>query len=123
MWPRYWSSDVCSSDLFGLIFSQFLGLVSQVRGGTDVAWQIAKLPCQGYAVGHGGAGLQARFGGFYLVVFLAAKRDFVGSEMRFGRRRFKAGKPVVQRSEEHTSELQSRGQLVCRLLLEKKKTR
>src|SRR5437660_8270527 len=26
-----------------------------------------------------------------------------------------------QRSEEHTSELQSRGQLVCRLLLEKKK--
>src|SRR5215510_15271945 len=27
----------------------------------------------------------------------------------------------VARSEEHTSELQSRGQLVCRLLLEKKK--
>src|SRR5690625_6427107 len=29
---------------------------------------------------------------------------------------------VLQRSEEHTSELQSRGHLVCRLLLEKKKT-
>src|SRR5690625_7023305 len=28
----------------------------------------------------------------------------------------------TMRSEEHTSELQSRGQLVCRLLLEKKKT-
>src|SRR5437870_13565374 len=28
---------------------------------------------------------------------------------------------LVQRSEEHTSELQSRGHLVCRLLLEKKK--
>src|SRR5437870_7047797 len=28
---------------------------------------------------------------------------------------------VVARSEEHTSELQSRGHLVCRLLLEKKK--
>src|SRR5439155_19867919 len=28
---------------------------------------------------------------------------------------------VVERSEEHTSELQSRGHLVCRLLLEKKK--
>src|SRR5207253_9964950 len=28
---------------------------------------------------------------------------------------------VLQRSEEHTSELQSRGHLVCRLLLEKKK--
>src|SRR5439155_13462550 len=30
---------------------------------------------------------------------------------------------VSQRSEEHTSELQSRGHLVCRLLLEKKKKR
>src|SRR5690625_6817641 len=29
---------------------------------------------------------------------------------------------VALRSEEHTSELQSRGHLVCRLLLEKKKT-
>src|SRR5437660_5228149 len=29
--------------------------------------------------------------------------------------------PCVGRSEEHTSELQSRGHLVCRLLLEKKK--
>src|SRR5439155_12554423 len=31
------------------------------------------------------------------------------------------GGPAAARSEEHTSELQSRGQLVCRLLLEKKK--
>src|SRR5207253_8730118 len=31
------------------------------------------------------------------------------------------GKPAPRRSEEHTSELQSRGHLVCRLLLEKKK--
>src|SRR5215510_15156744 len=30
---------------------------------------------------------------------------------------------LALRSEEHTSELQSRGHLVCRLLLEKKKTR
>src|SRR5690625_5259054 len=29
---------------------------------------------------------------------------------------------IVERSEEHTSELQSRGHLVCRLLLEKKKS-
>src|SRR5690625_6593956 len=29
---------------------------------------------------------------------------------------------VISRSEEHTSELQSRGHLVCRLLLEKKNT-
>src|SRR2546430_12205045 len=32
-------------------------------------------------------------------------------------------KSVLQRSEEHTSELQSQSNLVCRLLLEKKKTR
>src|SRR5437870_9660327 len=32
-----------------------------------------------------------------------------------------AGPFVCRRSEEHTSELQSRGHLVCRLLLEKKK--
>src|SRR3712207_8370288 len=31
------------------------------------------------------------------------------------------GRPVIARSEEHTSELQSRQYLVCRLLLEKKK--
>src|SRR5690349_22098282 len=31
------------------------------------------------------------------------------------------GKPEDKRSEEHTSELQSRRELVCRLLLEKKK--
>src|SRR5690625_6850677 len=31
-----------------------------------------------------------------------------------------ATRPRMQRSEEHTSELQSRGHLVCRLLLEKK---
>src|SRR3712207_8475741 len=34
-----------------------------------------------------------------------------------------SGGHVVTRSEEHTSELQSRQYLVCRLLLEKKKTR
>src|SRR5690625_7087099 len=33
----------------------------------------------------------------------------------------KGHKKHAQRSEEHTSELQSRGHLVCRLLLEKKK--
>src|SRR3712207_7830879 len=32
------------------------------------------------------------------------------------------GRSAVSRSEEHTSELQSRQYLVCRLLLEKKKT-
>src|SRR5579884_4539167 len=39
---------------------------------------------------------------------------------RLPRRQMRAC-PAEQRSEEHTSELQSRGHLVCRLLLEKKK--
>src|SRR5207253_7500554 len=34
---------------------------------------------------------------------------------------FEIDPSVIKRSEEHTSELQSRGHLVCRLLLEKKK--
>src|SRR3712207_9165715 len=38
-------------------------------------------------------------------------------------RRARTGGVQLQRSEEHTSELQSRQYLVCRLLLEKKKKR
>src|SRR2546430_12387145 len=37
------------------------------------------------------------------------------------RRRSRASRPLPARSEEHTSELQSQSNLVCRLLLEKKK--
>src|SRR3712207_8743497 len=45
-------------------------------------------------------------------------------EVRPGRRRRVPRLPVLRRSEEHTSELQSRQYIVCRLLLEKKtKTR
>src|SRR5690606_40544672 len=40
--------------------------------------------------------------------------------VRAGQPRSHAGKGWEQRSEEHTSELQSRENLVCRLLLEKK---
>src|SRR3712207_7608023 len=40
---------------------------------------------------------------------------------REGRMRFARGPEVRLRSEEHTSELQSRQYIVCRLLLEKKK--
>src|SRR5690349_22654509 len=47
-----------------------------------------------------------------------AKAGFRLAIRRFGRRCF--GR---RRSEEHTSELQSRRDLVCRLLLEKKKTK
>src|SRR3712207_7965021 len=40
-----------------------------------------------------------------------------------GRRAGRGGPAMAGRSEEHTSELQSRQYLVCRLLLEKKKTK
>src|SRR2546430_10287369 len=38
-------------------------------------------------------------------------------------RTFEVGTSAAERSEEHTSELQSQSNLVCRLLLEKKKRR
>src|SRR5690625_1068650 len=46
-------------------------------------------------------------------------QGIMGGDLR--RRLLTAGVTAVLRSEEHTSELQSRGHLVCRLLLEKKK--
>src|SRR2546427_3504988 len=47
----------------------------------------------------------------------AASRAGLGA----GRRAPQARRPTASRSEEHTSELQSQSNLVCRLLLEKKK--
>src|SRR5260370_21847259 len=47
------------------------------------------------------------------------RRTRSGANQRFVRR--DAGPAAVHRSEEHTSELQSHLNLVCRLLLEKKK--
>src|SRR2546428_3160991 len=44
-------------------------------------------------------------------------------ELVAGMREFAAGRISLERSEEHTSELQSRSDLVCRLLLEKKNKR
>src|SRR3712207_6879661 len=49
--------------------------------------------------------------------FPHARRDWPRSPRAAAR-----GAPPPKRSEEHTSELQSRQYLVCRLLLEKKKT-
>src|SRR5690606_41106374 len=53
-------------------------------------------------------------------------RRLAAGSSRTGRRRRCAGparRQLYPRSEEHTSELQSRENLVCRLLLEKKKKR
>src|SRR3712207_7376696 len=53
---------------------------------------------------------------------LAELRPDVGEQLPVARREPRPVRPVgLDRSEEHTSELQSRQYLVCRLLLEKKK--
>src|SRR3712207_8974808 len=52
---------------------------------------------------------------------LAAGRDDAEGERQRRRRVDRSGGDSGRRSEEHTSELQSRQYLVCRLLLEKKK--
>src|SRR5439155_24619198 len=58
-------------------------------------------------------------GEFNYLVPRAAKGDML--EVLRGAPRTQSISPFAARSEEHTSELQSRGHLVCRLLLEKKK--
>src|SRR5438874_7159956 len=52
---------------------------------------------------------------------LQADRGLFGLDGADDPRRWARGRPRAHRSEEHTSELQSRRDLVCRLLLEKKK--
>src|SRR3712207_7462831 len=73
----------------------------------------SKQPTRGEILGVGPSGPQP---------FIARSAPPVGPETRsvdrLGRR---AGARCSGRSEEHTSELQSRQYLVCRLLLEKKK--
>src|SRR5690554_5073472 len=51
----------------------------------------------------------------------ALELDIISVEMDVEAGGIGKGIPLIERSEEHTSELQSRPHLVCRLLLEKKK--
>src|SRR5690625_5836312 len=53
---------------------------------------------------------------------LGVHTEFVQKQLSTRRPRSAIASMCGVRSEEHTSELQSRGHLVCRLLLEKKKT-
>src|SRR3712207_7235512 len=94
---RDWSSDVCSSDLNSII-------------------TLEQTP-DGYLWGGTWEGL-VRFDGARFTVF-----DESNTPALPGRsiRNLALGRDGT-RSEEHTSELQSRQYLVCRLLLEKKKT-
>src|SRR5690606_41310812 len=58
--------------------------------------------------------------GHWWHVFLARSSDRLGKAVRHGAREALIADSTPERSEEHTSELQSRENLVCRLLLEKK---
>src|SRR5690625_5670668 len=58
---------------------------------------------------------------FLVRIGLLIMSEFGVEAAVWGRRAMEVRDPLLHRSEEHTSELQSRGHLVCRLLLEKKK--
>src|SRR5207253_3487162 len=97
-WPRDWSSDVCSSDLEE----------TQERNGKSR--EQPETPGKRLLAGQ----KAGRSGG--------CPHSSAHPHLPEGSQRTKKGKQVrgwPARSEEHTSELQSRGHLVCRLLLEK----
>src|SRR3712207_8768760 len=111
---RDWSSDVCSSDLW---------LTFGGAGARSEAKLAATYPAQG--VGD----LQA----FLVEILITFILVFVVMAVATDERAPAAIAPIaagfalavgvfIARSEEHTSELQSRQYLVCRLLLEKKNT-
>src|SRR2546422_8026287 len=89
---RDWSSDVCSSDLSTMSCSLIGGVCTSSRLGSATT---RALKCSRSHSSHG------------TVFWLWAT--------------FCASSTIAFRSEEHTSQLQSRLHLVCRLLLEKKK--
>src|SRR5690625_7051184 len=91
-WPRDWSSDVCSSDLEPLYGKKDLEDDRRFGFGIVTSSDVFR---QG------------------VDEIIAKLRD------RVGKRALYISVDIDVRSEEHTSELQSRGHLVCRLLLEK----
>src|SRR5690625_5597637 len=98
MWPREWSSVVCSSDLGTLSVFGYQMRFDLGRGFPLVTTKK----------------LHTRSIIYELLWFLRGRTD-VGYLQDNGVRIWN------ERSEEHTSELQSRGHLVCRLVLENKK--
>src|SRR5207247_5719785 len=94
---RDWSSDVCSSDLAaGYTLTTLYEIVPLKRARSVVHTQMQSAA------------------GELSELLLTAK-------LQLNTRGNDAAVGLIQRSEEHTSELQSRVDLVCRLLLEKKK--
>src|SRR5690606_20767925 len=97
--------------------------------GWCLPWFAAGIPGHvGGGVAQGGAGLADRGVGLVEALAQVLGREFAFQfvahrmPLRAGAPRPEPGEARRARSEEHTSELQSRENLVCRLLLEKKKT-
>src|SRR3712207_6935260 len=104
---RDWSSDLCSSDLpgSGLLPPRLARMVGRAD---DIHSVSAELVAKRFVtiVGPGGVGKTT-----VAVAVAQDLREAFSGDVLF----------LDLRSEEHTSELQSRQYLVCRLLLEKKK--
>src|SRR5690625_6559322 len=108
-WPRDWSSDVCSSDLKVFINEN----QSNQQQWQDFGHEMYHY-CHDYVVYDRLHETYAEYG--------ESKADYFAYHFcvpTFMLMDLKEVNIYVIRSEEHTSELQSRGHLVCRLLLEK----
>src|SRR5256884_3395390 len=106
---RDWSSDVCSSDL---------SEVTELTGGRSFSVEdINELPDIAAKIG-----MELR--NQYVLGYRPSNKshDARWRKIKIKLHAPKGLPPLTARSEEHTSELQSRLHLVCRLLLEKKKT-
>src|SRR5699024_11672237 len=98
---RDWSSDVCSSDLFGL----------KIRLHPESSFLVTAANKQRAGVKHDAPGVYSYRGKAFETHTVPSDHERTEENRR---------SVITLRSEEHTSELQSRFDLVCRLLLEKK---
>src|SRR5207302_3569142 len=109
---RDWSSDVCSSDLIQNLVDEIEEMPSALENVADALALVGAQRVHLHQLGKPKDGIQRG------PQFVAHP----GEEFALGPVRHELRTPL-NRSEEHTSELQSRENLVCRLLLEKKKRR
>src|SRR3712207_5001789 len=84
---------------------------SQIRSNTPSSTHLCNVRCTEGSSGNSSLGRRSHWQPLRILKMIASRA------WRWSMR----GRPVLFRSEEHTSELQSRQYLVCRLLLEKKK--
>src|SRR5258706_5285173 len=103
------------SELAAVGFARFgAALVANVRDDAPPKAQLA-------AIGHGYVTFAQRNPGLFLLMFRSERLDFSRPPLRAAAEAAFGVLAGAVRSEEHTSELQSLTNLVCRLLLEKKK--